>query len=876
MRLAFFSPLNPQKSGISDYSEELLPHLAKEADIDLFIDGFKPSNEAILNHFPSFDYRADPESLRRLKSYDAIIYHMGNDPRYHTGIYESMKAFPGITVFHDFAFQFFFFYLARGRGEMRIYLDEVEACHGPSARAAAAEALAQGLTPPHLETPLSFPLNLRLARAAEAIIVHSQWSRSRFEKIVPSTPLAHINLHVIPETTAAATRPQTAAGRARETTVRISSFGHITKEKGIERALRALATLRQRYRFHYTLVGEPSGFFDVDGLVRAYGLKDRVTVTNYVSLEEFKRLVAATDIAVNLRENTVGETSGSLCRIMAAGVPAIVSNVGWFSELPDDSVIKIDDDDCKDALLCAYLERLIEDGSLRARIGENARRYVLSEHNIEHSAQGYLSFAREVVAGRARGRFIQSVSAEIARLGIVNEADEEFTRGIAAEIAMLAPAPAPAKVAAPALESPRAVHTPEMPAGPERQIPAAPSGRLPKIEGVNYKRAALEYPYRLDAGRRHYLLTKPFDNLAKRPLKYAGDGMDVETYRHFCDFANIALTLGLPPESRILDVGCGSGWLAEYFARLGYDVCGIDISPELIEMARERLRRVPFPVDHETPLRHRFQTHDIEAAPLDETFDAVICYDSLHHFEDERAVIRHLAMMLNYGGLLFILEGDRPVEGSRGERELLDEMREYGTLESPFSRDYLQGLLSENGFALVGDYVSVNGLFHRESVKDGRVTVAPPEINYLLCKKVSGKAGAARLPDSRQPTGLRARLSLNEVWEGQARPGAMLKASLTVENTGDALWLVGPANFKGAVMLGIKVTDRANNVAFESHGVPPLPRAMLPGESARLSFELNAPHTPGEYRLTLDLVAQHVCWFEQRGSRPLVLPLRVE
>jgi SAM-dependent methyltransferase len=94
--------------------------------------------------------------------------------------------------------------------------------------------------------------------------------------------------------------------------------------------------------------------------------------------------------------------------------------------------------------------------------------------------------------------------------------------------------------------------------------------------------------------------------------------MDEDMHRHFCDFANMAVTLLLPAGSRILDVGCGSGWLSEYFARLGYVVKGIDISPDLIQMSRERVSVMPYGADHETPLRCSFEVHDIELAPLSE------------------------------------------------------------------------------------------------------------------------------------------------------------------------------------------------------------------------------------------------------------------
>src|SRR5687768_3391752 len=102
MKLAYFSPLNPQPSGISDYSEELLPYLAAQADVDLFVDGFHPSNPKVTTYFRFFDYRRDPSMLARLRDYDAVLYHVGNDHRYHGGIFDTMRAHPGVVVFHDF------------------------------------------------------------------------------------------------------------------------------------------------------------------------------------------------------------------------------------------------------------------------------------------------------------------------------------------------------------------------------------------------------------------------------------------------------------------------------------------------------------------------------------------------------------------------------------------------------------------------------------------------------------------------------------------------------------------------------------------------------------------------------------------------------
>jgi SAM-dependent methyltransferase len=394
--------------------------------------------------------------------------------------------------------------------------------------------------------------------------------------------------------------------------------------------------------------------------------------------------------------------------------------------------------------------------------------------------------------------------------------------------------------------------------------------RFKKVEGIDYKQGAIEYPRKLAPSDRHHLLTKPFYNLAHKHVRWQGDGLDADTHRHFCDFANLAVALALPPGARILDIGCGSGWLCEYFARFGYNVTGLDISPDLIEMARERLRSVPFGADHETAPTYRFLVHDIEAAALDETFDAIICYDALHHFEAEHAVLKHFGAMLAHGGQLFVMEGERPPEGSATEEELRGVMQQYATLESPFTRDYLLSLLRENGFAVVGDYLSINGLFDRETIVGDRLPlVETPIFNYLLCKKVSPAGGDIR--DSRNPGILSARFSLQGDFVSEVEPGAVIDLHLAIENTGDTLWLVSRSAPKGTVRLGVKILDENDQVLDEVHGSPPLPRAMAPGETLDLKIARKAPSATGRYRLKVDLVCQGICWFEQQGSNPLVL-----
>ena len=402
------------------------------------------------------------------------------------------------------------------------------------------------------------------------------------------------------------------------------------------------------------------------------------------------------------------------------------------------------------------------------------------------------------------------------------------------------------------------------------------AGRSPRPSGIDFKQAAIGYFRSLPPERQHHLRTKPFYHLGRKLPKYRGPGLDPDTQRHFCDFANIVGALDLPAHSRVLDIGCGSGWLSEFLARFGYDVTGIDISPGLIAVSQERIAKSPYGVDYDTPLSCRFLVHDIENGPLPEKFDAAICYDALHHFGDENAAIASCAAMLRPGGMFFVLEGDRPSPGSPGEAELFDVMERYGTLEAPFEAGYLKRLLNRNGLAVIGDYLSFNGLIDRELVEpDGRVQVEFPRVNYLLCKKVVDHGDAAAIPDSRAPGLLRARLALKSAWQPTYLPNDRFALKLEIANIGDTLWLGGRYLRRGAVTLGVKLLRPDGSVVDEFHGEPPLPRAIGPGEGTEVVIDHACPAIRGEFTLKIDLVDQHVCWFEERGSVPLLLPLQV-
>ncbi|MCW2134247.1 bifunctional 2-polyprenyl-6-hydroxyphenol methylase/3-demethylubiquinol 3-O-methyltransferase UbiG [Arthrobacter sp. VKM Ac-2550] len=95
---------------------------------------------------------------------------------------------------------------------------------------------------------------------------------------------------------------------------------------------------------------------------------------------------------------------------------------------------------------------------------------------------------------------------------------------------------------------------------------------------------------------------------------------------------------------KALDVGCGAGLLAEEFARLGFDVVGVDPSAVAIEAARVHAEK--------SGLRIRYQVGTGELLPVEDgTFDVVYCCDVLEHVADLPRVLAETTRVMKPGGL---------------------------------------------------------------------------------------------------------------------------------------------------------------------------------------------------------------------------------
>lgn len=393
MRLAYFSPLNPASSGISDYSRELLPYLAAHADIALVVDSYTPT-DAELKSFRVMDDRAF-----NARDFDLALYHLGNSPA-HAYIYRRALQEPGVIVLHDFVLHHLVAWLTLNRGDQQGYITAMREAYGERD----AVLVQRQMSSLELLNWFDFPLSEAVVEKARGVIAHSRYVADAVKRIAPNVPVAEIP-HEMPEIPRLAQDDARAKLNLPPDARLIGMFGILGPTKRTTVLFEAFAAVRQSLPgARLLLVGQSSPNFDAHGLMDVFHLRDAVTVAGHVPFDAFHTYMAAVDVCVNLRYPTAGETSGAVLRSMAMARPVIVSRVGWFAELPDDAVAKIDVDDREVAQLTAALARLLEDGPLRAAMGENARRYVLEHCAVKDAARYYAEFLQAVHDGRAESK----------------------------------------------------------------------------------------------------------------------------------------------------------------------------------------------------------------------------------------------------------------------------------------------------------------------------------------------------------------------------------------------------------------------------------------------------------------------------------------
>jgi glycosyltransferase involved in cell wall biosynthesis len=384
MKVAYYSPLPPSRSGVADYSALLLPELEQRIDVVV----------------------ARPGRFRRAPHADVALYHIGNDPEAHGWIARELAARPGVVVLHEFVLHHLVAGQTLARGDARGYLDAMERGHGLAGRLLAYGVI-DGRIPPLWETrPEAFPLAGDVLANATALIAHSAFVEERARAAGYDRPIRRIP-H--PAWLLPAVAPAEVEGSPL-----FGCFGHLNESKRIPQLLAAFARVRE---------SQPDGRLLLVGALSsrlaALDVPDGVVREDYVSEERLWSLMGACDAIVSLRSPTMGETSGSAIRALSLGKPLVVSDVGWFSELPDDVAVKVPVDEHEVVTLAAALEALAVDPARRETMATAARELVERDHALPRVADLYVAALEQAAGGESvRDATLREVADAAADVGI--------------------------------------------------------------------------------------------------------------------------------------------------------------------------------------------------------------------------------------------------------------------------------------------------------------------------------------------------------------------------------------------------------------------------------------------------------------------------
>jgi glycosyltransferase involved in cell wall biosynthesis len=378
-RVAWFTPLQPVESGISLYNEELLPILAEVMKIDVYVDGYAPTNLRAVT-----DLNVLPEKRFKASDYDLIVYQVGNSPA-HLYMLPHAERSPGLLVLHDTVLNHLFVQRAAREGKLEGYREEMQRRYGDSGRRAADRVL-KGQAPDDL---FHFPMSESLVQASLATLVHSEFAREQVLGWTPDAIVMVSPLGIRPPELLERNVARRLLGIPDDQFI-VSSVTHINPQKRFDAVLRAFKRLRSNIPARLILAGSISPNFPLARMISHLGLEQVVETPGYVSDDRARIITAASDVIVNLRYPTAGETSGSLLHSMAASRPVLVSDTGSFNETPFDAVIRIPVDELEESMLVAVLENLANDRELGDEIGRNARRFIKQEHSLERWANRYI------------------------------------------------------------------------------------------------------------------------------------------------------------------------------------------------------------------------------------------------------------------------------------------------------------------------------------------------------------------------------------------------------------------------------------------------------------------------------------------------------
>jgi glycosyltransferase involved in cell wall biosynthesis len=365
-RLAVFTPWPPEQSSVSAYSRRLVEGLTEHAEIDVFVagadlDAYDRSLEPRVKLWAAGDF----DWVHELRDFDRFLYVLGNSPLY-LHAFTALIRRPGVVAAHDVRFGRLYqgLHQAEAPGDPMWLPEKLHEMYGE--RIPLGE-LRKAPEDREVEVRFSVFMSKEVREHAEKVLVHSRYAADvlRMDRL-PGEP--EVETAVVHRGIPAV--PVERNGRSRDGGPMVISHGAGERAEAIDLLLHGFARFAsERPEAKLVLLGrlEEGAEARLNETASNLGIAEAIRLAGHLDQDDYWRLLADADLAVQLRTNSDGEASGSVCDCLAARLPTIVSAVGWLQEQPEPAVLHVPRD-CPPGALAERIKQLADDPDLRDRV----------------------------------------------------------------------------------------------------------------------------------------------------------------------------------------------------------------------------------------------------------------------------------------------------------------------------------------------------------------------------------------------------------------------------------------------------------------------------------------------------------------------------
>ena len=357
MKVGFFSPLPPERTGVADYSGALLAELRRYGRVEV-----APHHS------------------------DVALYHLGNNGL-HAAIYRRAIDQPGVVVLHDAVLHHF----ALGAFSESQYVQEFVYNYGEWTRSLAGELWRMRGASGSDARYFDYPLLKRIAERSRAVVVHNPAAHDAVKRHAPEAHVVEIP-HLFREPPAVSLaetiRYRQRLGLSPDTFL-FGVLGYLRESKRVAAVLEVFRRVHREVPRARLLVAGQFVSSDLERAVRPLLNEPGILRLPFLPESGFWQAAHALDACINLRWPPTGETSGIAIRLMGIAKPVFVTDGLESSRFPEDACLRVAAGLAERESLHLLMILLTSFSGVAGAIGDRGAGHIRAHHRVEEAAKRY-------------------------------------------------------------------------------------------------------------------------------------------------------------------------------------------------------------------------------------------------------------------------------------------------------------------------------------------------------------------------------------------------------------------------------------------------------------------------------------------------------